>query len=299
MKKVTTHITVAVLFLLLLIGCNNPDKSILKKDNQITFDTLLIEKKHHLNNDSSKPFCELNVNFVYPIESSKAKLKRLQQQFIQTAFGRNYDAFDPQDALNKYVSNFIGNYETDAKIFDEDLLDLENHPDLIPQNMDQLHDHELQSTTFYSYQESLSNKIHFNESNILSFQVSQVNNKGGSATYSSYNNYVINLKTGEILTENDLFSPGYDVSLQQLFANSLLQQNEVKSISDLEDLGYFGIQEIAPNRNFLIDSKGITYTFNKGEYSAYPLSAPIIFIPFNEIKMLLKNNTVVSILAGL
>ncbi len=299
MKKVTTHITVAVLFLLLLIECNNPDKSILKKDNQITFDTLLIEKKHHLNNDSSKPFCELNVNFVYPIESSKAKLKRLQQQFIQTAFGRNYDAFDPQDALNKYVSNFIGNYETDAKIFDEDLLDLENHPDLIPQNMDQLHDHELQSTTFYSYQESLSNKIHFNESNILSFQVSQVNNKGGSATYSSYNNYVINLKTGEILTENDLFSPGYDVSLQQLFANSLLQQNEVKSISDLEDLGYFGIQEIAPNRNFLIDSKGITYTFNKGEYSAYPLSAPVIFIPFNEIKMLLKNNTVVSILAGL
>ena len=239
------------------------------------------------------------MNFVYPIESSKAKLKRLQQQFIQTAFGRNYDAFDPQEALSKYVSNFIENYETDAKIFDEDLLDLEKHPNLIPQNMDLIHDHELQSTTFYSYKESLSNKIHFNESNILSFQVSQVNNKGGSATYSSYNNYVIDLKTGEILTENDLFTPGYDVALQQLFANSLLQQNKVKSISDLEDLGYFGIQEIAPNRNFLIDSKGITYTFNKGEYSAYPLSAPVIFIPFIEIIMLLKDNTVVSNLAGL
>ncbi len=299
MKKITTLIAVASLFLLLLIGCNDPGKSMFKKDNQINFDTLLIEKKHYLSNDTLKPFCELNVNFVYPIESSKSKLKRIQQHFIQTAFGRNYDAFVPEEALNEYVNNFIKNYETDANIFDEDLLDLENHPDLIPQNMDLLHDHELQSTTFYSYQESLSNKIHFNESNLLSFQVSQVNNKGGSATYSSYNNYVINLKTGEMLTESDLFSPGYDLALQQLFANNLLQQNQVKTISDLEDLGYFGIQEIVPNRNFLIDSKGITYTFNKGEYSAYPLSAPIIFIPYNEIKMLLKSNTVVSKLAGL
>ena len=93
--------------------------------------------------------------------------------------------------------------------------------------------------------------------------------------------------------------PGYDVALQQLFANSLMQQNEVKSISDLEDLGYFGIQEIMPNRNFLINNEGITYTFNKGEYSAYPLSAPEVFIPFNELKMLLKPNTVVSKIAGL
>ncbi len=269
------------------------------KDNQIKFDTLLVEKKHFLHNDTASPFCELNINFVYPIESSKAKLKGLQQILIRTTLGRNYESQTPEDAINQYVTNFVKNYEKDAKIFDEDLLDLENHPNLIPQNMDQLHDNELQSTTFYSYKESLSNKIHFNESNLLSFQVCQVNNKGGSATYSSYSNYVINLKTDEILIENDLFSPGYDMALQQLFANSLLKQNQVKSISDLEDLGYFGIQEIMPNRNFLIDSKGITYTFNKGEYSAYPLSAPVIFIPFNEIKMLLKNNTVVSKLAGL
>lgn len=191
------------------------------------------------------------------------------------------------------------NYETDAKIFDEDLIDLENHPNLIPQSMDEIHEEELQSNGFYSYHETLTNKVHFNQSNLLSFQVNQSNNKGGSAVYGSYNNYVINLKTADLLSENDIFTPGYDVALQQLFANNLLQQNGVKSISDLEDLGYFGIQEIMPNRNFLIDNEGITYTFNKGEYSAYPLSAPVIFIPFNDLKMLLKKNTIVSKLAGL
>ena len=132
---------------------------------------------------------------------------------------------------------------------------------------------------------------------MLSFQVYRSNNKGGSANYSAYNNYVINLRTGSLITENDIFTPGYDVALQQLFEQSLMQQNGVKTVSDLEDLGYFGIEEIVPNRNFLIDDTGITYIFNKGEYSAYLLDAPQIFLSFEELRMLLKKNTVVSKLA--
>lgn len=299
MKRITTYITVATLLYLLSIGCNQPGKSMFTKDNQVIFDTLLIEKKHFLRNDTSNPFCELNVEFIYPIESSKVDLKRLQQLFIRATFGRNYNGFSPEEAITQYANNFVKNYEKDAEIFDEDLLDLGNHPNLIPQNMDEIHEQELGTDEFYSYHETLTNKVHFNKSNLLSFQVNQLNNKGGSARYSSHSNYVIDLKTVDLLSENDIFSPGYDVALQQLFANNLLQQNEVKSISDLEDLGYFGIQEIIPNRNFLIDDEGITYIFNKGEYSAYPLSAPVVFIPFNDLKMLLRNNTVVSKLAGL
>jgi hypothetical protein len=127
--------------------------------------------------------------------------------------------------------------------------------------------------------------------------VNRYNNKGGSATYSSHNNYVINLRTGDLLTEGDIFTPGYDVALQQLFEKVLMQENNVKTVSDLENLGYFGIEEIMPNRNFLIDNKGITYIFNKGEYSAYLLDAPEVFISFDELRMLLKKNTVVSKLA--
>ena len=62
-------------------------------------------------------------------------------------------------------------------------------------------------------------------------------------------------------------------------------------------MGYFGIDEIMPNRNFLIDESGITYIFNKGEYSAYLLDAPEVFIPFDDLRMLLKENTLVTKLA--
>ena len=299
MRKNRIKIVIITWVSIIAISCNNDNKSTFTKENLVQFDTLIVNKKHHLRNDSANPSCELNVQLVFPIESGKSDLKKLQQLFIHETLGQIFENLTPYEAVDQYVENFIKNYEADARIFDEEMIELENHPTLIPQTKDEEHENELQSNIFYTYYESLSNKIHFNQSNLLSFQVNQSNNKGEAATYSSFNNFVINLKTGSLVTENDIFVPGYDVALQQLFANSLMQQNEVKSISDLEDLGYFGIQEIMPNRNFLINNEGITYTFNKGEYSAYPLSAPEVCIPFNELKMLLKPNTVVSKIAGL
>ena len=299
MRKNRIKIVIIAWVSIIAISCNNDNKSTFTKENLVQFDTLIVNKKHHLRNDSANPSCELNVQLVFPIESGKSDLKKLQQLFIHETLGQIFENLTPYEAVDQYVENFIKNYEADARIFDEEMIELENHPTLIPQTKDEEHENELQSNIFYTYYESLSNKIHFNQSNLLSFQVNQSNNKGEAATYSSFNNFVINLKTGSLVTENDIFVPGYDVALQQLFANSLMQQNEVKSISDLEDLGYFGIQEIMPNRNFLINNEGITYTFNKGEYSAYPLSEPEVFIPFNELKMLLKPNTVVSKIAGL
>lgn len=293
----TTLLAFIALLSLLAVSCNMNNEHLLLKENLVEFDTLVVEKKSFLRNDTTNPFCDLNLHFVYPSQTSKYDLKRLQQLFIRNTLGQNYDDFVPKEAIEKYEKAFLRNYEADAHIFEDDLQTLKSHSTLSSQNMDMLHEEQLQDNEFYSYQEILKSKICFNKNNILSFQVSRFNNKGGTATYSSFNNYVINLLTGNLITENDIFIAGYDMALQQLFANSLIEQNGVKTISDLEDLGYFGIEEIMPNRNFLIDEDGITYIFNKGEYSAYLLDAPKVFIPYEEVKMLLKENTLVSKLA--
>ena len=115
----------------------------------------------------------------------------------------------------------------------------------------------------------------------------------------SYSNYVWNLENGNQLTENDIFVSGYDSVLHNLLIASLIEQNKVESLDELEDLGFFGVGEIVPNNNFLINDKGITYTFNKGEYSAYQLNAPEVFIPFNDIRQLIRENSIVSKLANL
>lgn len=297
MKNITIQIAVVTLLSIVIVGCNSGSKSMFSKDNQVLFDTLIVNRKHHLHNDTLNPFCDLNIHFVYPIKSPKSDLEKLQQLFIRNTIGQTYDDYTPEEAIERYAKTFVKNYEIDARVFDDKLQDLENHSNLIPQNFDANHEDELQSNEFYSYSETLTNKVHFNQNNLLSFQVSRLNNKGGAASYSSCNNFVINLRNGSLLTENDIFTPGYDVALQQLFEKNLMQQNGVKTVADLEDLGYFGIEEIMPNQNFLIDADGITYIFNKGEYSAYLLDAPKVFLSYDEVRMLLKNNTLVSKLA--
>lgn len=297
MEKNKPLLVVAVFFLLFFASCNTGEKDFALKENKVDFDTLIVEQKQYLQNDTANPFCELNVHFVYPISSSGADLKRMQQLFIRNTFGQLYDDLAPEDAIEQYKKDFFENYEADAHIFHKELQELESHPTLISQNFDSQHEDELKQSKFYSYHETLTSRIHFNKNNLISFQLFRSNNKGGTAAYSAYNNYVINLQTGNLVTENDLFNGGYDVALQQVFATKLLQQNNVNTVYELEDLGYFGIEEIMPNRNFLIDDKGITYIFNKGEYSAYLLDAPEIFIPFDDVAILLRENTLVTKLA--
>jgi hypothetical protein len=297
MKKNRIILAVTVSLFILVGSCRTDSEEPLFKANKVEFDTLVVEKRQYLHSDTVGPFCDLNVHFVYPNRSEKADLKRLQEHFIRNTFGQPYDDFAPEEAIDRYTKDFLQNYQADAQIFQTKFQELENHPNLLPQNLDSSQEKELQSNEFYTYIETLSSKIHFNKNNLLSFQVCRTNSKGGSATYSAYNNYVVNLETGDLVTENDLFVAGYDVALQQLFATKLLQQNNVSSVYDLEELGYFGIDEIMPNRNFLIDEEGITYIFNKGEYSAYLLDAPEVFIPFNDLRMLLKKHTLVTELA--
>jgi hypothetical protein len=288
-----------LLDIMLMVSCGNSGSSKIKAENEISFDTISINKRQHLDNDSTRPFCDISVNFVYPVKSAKTNLDTLQRFFVSNMFGPSFEDLKPLAAVEAYISNYIDNYSHDAYTYSESVSDMEELNALIPGIDVDDSEHEIDKL-FYSYYESLSDSITFNQHGILSFQIKQSNSKGESASYYvSYSNHVINLNTGDQITEYDIFNAGYDKALQGLIITSLLEQNGVKTIDELEDLGFFGINEIVPNKNFLLNDKGIIYTYNKGEYSAYQLTAPQVFIPYNVIRSLLRENTIVSKLADL
>lgn len=288
-----------LLVIMLMVSCGNSGSSKIKAENEISFDTISINKRQHLDNDSTRPFCDISVNFVYPVKSAKTNLDTLQRFFVSNMFGPSFEDLKPLAAVEAYISNYIDNYSHDAYTYSESVSYMEELNALIPGIDVDDSEHEIDKL-FYSYYESLSDSITFNQHGILSFQIKQSNSKGESASYYvSYSNHVINLNTGDQITEYDIFNAGYDKALQGLIITSLLEQNGVKTIDELEDLGFFGINEIVPNKNFLLNDKGIIYTYNKGEYSAYQLTAPQVFIPYNVIRSLLRENTIVSKLADL
>lgn len=282
----------------LLIACNHAGRSSFRAENNVDFDTIRMHEKFHLEGDTSKPYCDIRVSFVFPVNGSRTNVDTLQRIFVKHVLGTAYEGHAPDLAVNAYVKNFIENYRADAGTYSETAQEMMELNGLIPGIDVSDSEHEMKDT-FYSYYEYLSDSIVYNRYGLIAFQVKQANNKGGATSYNSYRNYVINVNNGSKVTENDIFNAGYDAALQSLIITSLLDQNQVKTIPELEDLGFFGIQEIIPNRNFLLNEKGITYTYNKGEYSAYQLDAPEVFIPYAAIRSLLRENTIAHKLANL
>ncbi len=279
MRKIAYIVSSSLLILTILASCHRADDK-KTETNSLSFDSLKVTKIYHLDNDTAKPSCHLSISFVYPKGGLADKdLKKLKANFISTMFDQAYADSLPEAAANAYVDYYIRSYKEDAKLFYADNTVSEDE------------DSDETPKSYYSYFETLINRVIFNKYNLLSFQVEQKNYKGGANSFTSFRNYVIDLHTGEFLTEESIFNPDYEKTLHPLLINKLLQQNNVKDISELEDLGYFGIEEIAPNHNFYIDSNGITYIFNKGESSALSLDEIRVTFSFDELQSVLKPNS--------
>ena len=284
----------AVLLSSLLFSCNNNKNSLFKADNGVEFDTINIEKRYFLDNNPENPSCNLTLNFIYPKSIENFDAQSARSVFLRTVIGVSYDSLSVQEAVDEYVRNYIGNYKNDAEIYKVNKPLQEHTSDTLDGLFAAADDPGYLPEVFYSYYETLSDTIVYNQYGIISFQVRQINNKGGRMSYETIKNYVLDLSSGELMSEGDIFSAGYDLALRPILQNALLEANDVKSIQELEDLGFFGVDEIMPNKNFLITDKGITYTFNKGEYSAYQLQVPQVFIPYPAVRSLLRENSIVS-----
>ena len=294
------NITFIPLFLIpvFIFSACNTKKSNIPQDNDVVFDTLYLSQQMFLDNDPSKSSCNLEIRLVYPIASKKMNIDTLTNLWTSCIFGQSNTGISLQQAAKSYIDTYFQRYRQDAENFRENRFDKDPLSALTDSSYSTLEEEaDEPRSEFYSYYETLTDTVTYNQNDLISLQVRRVSNKGGSESYETFRNFVIDLKTGNILSEKDIFIEGYEPQLRRIIINKLLKQNGVNDMSELEQLGYFGVNEIVPTRNFLIDAKGITFIFNKGEYSAYLISAPVIFIPYEEIRHLLRENTTVWKLA--
>ena len=255
------------MFILFATSCNQKNKTTEGEDNKIKFDTISATKYHYLNNDSTLPSCNLSINISYPLEfENKEVLAKLKTAFNVTLFDENYADTNITEAIEKYY------YFNESRA-----------------------GHDESADRYFSYYEKISNEIMFNKGNILSVQFMHSNKKSNNNTFRQYSNKVFDLSTGDLLDEKDIFKEDYDKFLTLVFRNKLLTANKVKNISELEELGYFGIEEMIPNNNFLLNNEGVTYVFNKGEYSVLKADEITLFIPYSEISEILKEKSPISI----
>lgn len=271
-----------VLFLISVFvsGCNIGTKK--TTDNDVTFDSISVDKTYHLLENPENPNCNLQINFTYPAKyDNKDILKKIQQQFVYSYFGDGYENLSPEEATAKYTEDYLNNYK-----------DLEDEYKAEVAKAD-----ETPVGAWFSYFEMSSDDIAYNKNDILSYTVNFENYTGGAHGAHSFTNHVIDMKTGNLIKEDDIFIEGFQEDLAQILIDRIAKQNTVENPKELENIGFFSIDEIFPNGNFLIDDNGITYTFNEYEIAAYVVGTTNVHLPYEEIQYLLKKESPIAHLA--
>jgi len=263
----------------MLTGCKTEVKK--GKKNDIQFASIEKEETYHLLENQDNPNCDLQLSFTYPVKyADKEILDKVQKLFTFSYFGETYEVYSPQEAVNKYVESYLEMYKELEEDYKEDLKNADTSP----------------VGAWYSYSEKSDNEIMFNMDNIISYTVNFVNYTGGAHESHSETNHVIDLTKGEFITEADIFINGFETQLAHMLVDAIAEQNNLENPKELENIGYFSVDEIYPNGNFLIDEKGITYSFNEYEIAAYVIGVTSVHFPFEKIKHLLRQESPIAIL---
>ena len=282
-KKVYTFVlTVSVFVSLISTSCTKKTK---QSDNEVVFDTIQVNKTQSIDYKKSKLNCNLHIAFTYPVKSNKSSsLSDLQKIFIEKTFPSQYANLSPKNAVDSFSAQYIRDFQA---IKAADFFDKEENDDYI-----------LEDENSFIYELSLENEILYNTERFISFVVKNNNYEGGAHGSNTIYGYVIDLKTGKLLTEDDFAGDNFKKNLSSLIVQKIATAKGLSDVSQLEDNGYNSIEDIAPNGNFTIDDKGITYYFNEYEIAAYFVGTTVVFIPYEELKTYITDDSPISSLAG-
>lgn len=267
---------------IIITSCKQTTANI-DKENDIRFDSITVNERYYLLGDSANPFCTLEAQFIYPSHyKDKNILNKLNLHFINSFFGEDSVSVTPEEAMDKYVQKYITDYKELESDFTAETKLTGEKP---------------HQESWFAYYEISSNEILYNKCDLLSYTVSVEYYTGGAHGEQGYNNFVMNLKTGNELEEKDIFIENYQDDLSKIIIDAIASDNNVTDPQELEGIGFFNVEEIYPNNNFYIDENGITYTFNKYEIAAYFVGKIDVTLPFDKIRHLMLENSPVAPLA--
>jgi len=278
-------IITALICSIMIVGCKPKTAFDPEAENDIKFDSIVVNERYYLLGDSTNPYCTLESSFIFPsYYKDKEAFNNMKSYFIYSFFGEDTISTTPEEAMDKYLQNYI----TDYKELESDFI---TETEITGQKPPQ--------ESWFAYYEMSSNEILYNKCDLLSFSISIEYYTGGAHGGHGYNNHVLYLKTGKKLNESDIFIDNFHDDLALLIINAIAAENNVTDPEKLENMGYFNIKEIYPNNNFYINENGITYTFNEYEIAAYFIGRVDVLLPYEKISHLLRENSPITPIAFL
>lgn len=126
--------------------------------------------------------------------------------------------------------------------------------------------------------------------NAISYIVYAYSYDGGAHGDEGEYAMVFDTKTGNLITEDDYFIPGYEYELSQMLSAHLRE-----AFPDPDDYETLFMKDIESNGNFSVSDEGVTYIYSPYEIGPHSLGTIRVNIPWEEISAILKDSSTTRI----
>ncbi len=265
MRRILLLSFILCLLSLLIFSCKKKSS---EKVSTISFRTITMKEEHHLNDNVKNPILSIELNYQFPTSyTDDSVLKKIRRIMLADFLPDVADtASQPESAMKSYINGKIKIYESSQDIvMEEDSQDDGSEPSV-------------------AWKDNTSLLIRCNGNGILSYTIESTQFSGGAHGGVTFRNAIIDLKTGEKIGEEDLFTEASIPLINEIVLKKLQTQNKVETPEELEQIGYFDVTQISQYKNFYLTNEGLAYTFNEGEIGAYALGTIEVKLSFQDLE---------------
>ena len=134
----------------------------------------------------------------------------------------------------------------------------------------------------------------YNRNGVVTFERVDVVKKNDKVTSVTHRYYNFDVESQTFIDVNRLFRDDAVADVCQLLRQQLLNQNNVSGNEQLNDLGYFNVENIMVTRNFYFDDKGVTWSYLPNELAVEAVGEPKITIPYADLKSALCDGSIID-----
>ena len=259
-----------------------------------------------MSQDSSDIY-DFYLNENYPPGSAKFDIKHLGKNYGESEYAAYAVSIDldypvmvdyPDQTVQQNINSYIMNFYLNASMNGEEgYTDLNERTDAFIESYRT--EIEADSEIFKDYKPIYENNeftsIAFNSDNILSLEIVEYLFTGGAHGNSSFTLASFNLETGKQIKLDNIFYGDFESKLNEVGEAIFREQFQADSSQSLYNQGFFGFENgFALNDNFDIYKGGIKFQFNPYEAGAYAIGAPEVFIPWSEIRDIIRDDSPLS-----
>ncbi len=272
----TLSVTLAMMAMTLIMGACQ----FLAPSSDSAYRHVFLEEEARLTEGDNSPYCDFSIDFSYLDESDSIAI--LVNECIQREFlGQDYETLTPEAAVDSFKNNYLRDYRMEMTPIFEKERENASSDEEIP--------------AWFSQTYSLVTFVEEGHGGTINATANYFVDMGGAHPNQWARWINFDFMTGRMLAKEDVFHLEASAEIESILLDKLIRiqagehsEEKVKSMEDLQMLGFLQHTNMFIPDNFLLAQKGVLFLFNRYDIAPYSEGEIVIEVPYEEIEHLLK-----------